>query len=190
MSDQTVTLERLADYLDAGRQPYDPVIEDDPSNAQQLAALERLRALSGQLVADEAAEVPPPDPSWFSGVMERVRQEARSGRDIPLAPDAADALSTLHMTEGAVRGLIREAGDSVAGAVVISCALSGDVSVVGTPVRVEVTISALKGEFVPAMADEVRAAVGLRLARQTELVVEAVDIVVGDVHLFENEVGR
>ena len=59
-----------------------------------------------------------------------------------------------------------------------------------SPVRVEVTISALRGEFVPVMADEVRQAVALQLSRQTELVVEAVDIVVGDVHLFETEVDR
>ncbi|AMM19228.1 hypothetical protein AX769_02620 [Frondihabitans sp. PAMC 28766] len=183
MSDQTVTLERLADYLDRGRRPYDPVIEDDPSNAMQLATLERLRVLSGRLVADEADEVPPPDPSWFSGVMDRVRQEARSGRDIPLGSD--DRFSVFHMTEGAVRGLIREAGDGIDGAVVISVALSGDVALPGASVRVEVTISALKGEFVPLMADDVRQAVALQLARQTELVVEAVDIVVGDIHLLE-----
>lgn len=188
MSDGTVTLERLADYLDSGRVPYDPAIEDDPENATQLATLERLRVLSGRVIADDASAVPPPDPSWFSGVMERVRLEARSGRDIPIT--AGDTQSVLHMTEGAVRGLIREAGDSVDGAVVISCSLSGPVDVPLSPVRVEVTISALRGEFVPAMADEVRQAVAQQLSRQTELVVEAVDIVVGDVHLFETEVER
>jgi hypothetical protein len=180
MSDQTVTLERLSDYLDAGRVPYDPVIEDDPENASQLATLERLRTLSGRVLADDASEVPPPDPSWFAGVMERVRLEARSGRDIPLG--SPDERSTLHMTEGAVRGLIREAGDSVPGAVVISCSLSGDVTLPEVPVRVEVVISALRGEFVPAMADEVREAVADRLRLQTELKIEAIDIVVGDVH--------
>ncbi|MCU1530358.1 MAG: hypothetical protein JWP75_4121 [Frondihabitans sp.] len=183
MSDQTVTLERLADYLDRGRVPYDPVIEDDPENATQLAALERLRSLSGEILADDAQRVPAPDPGWFGEVMARVRQEARSGRDIPL--ESTDTLTVLHLTEGAVRGLIREAGDSVPGAVVISCALSGDVATPATPVRVEVTISALRGEFVPAMADEVRDAVASILRRQTELSVEAVDIVVGDIHLFE-----
>jgi uncharacterized alkaline shock family protein YloU len=188
MSDDTVTLERLADYLDSGRRPYDPAIEDDPQNASQLATLERLRVLSGRVLDDDASAVPPPDPSWFGGVMARVRLEARSGRDIPIA--AGDAQSVLHMTEGAVRGLIREAGDSIDGAVVISCALSGEVDVPSAPIRVEVTISALRGEFVPAMADEVRQAVALRLARQTELVVEAVDIVIGDVHLLEAEVPR
>jgi hypothetical protein len=187
MSDQSVTLERLSDYLDRGRSPYDPRIEEDPEVFSQLATLERLRTLSGRLVADEAAALPAPDPSWLSGVMDRVRQEARSGRDIPLG--SGDLRYRLHMTEGAVRGLIREAGDSVPGSVVISCALDGDVGSPGSTVRVEVTISALRGEFVPAMADEVREAVTLRLLQQTELVVEAVDIVVGDIHLFEAEGG-
>lgn len=182
MSDPTVTLERLADYLDSGRVPYDPTIEDDPENASQLATLQRLRSLSSRIVAEDAAEAPEPDPGWIGSVMERVRQEARSGRDIPLE---SVGTVTLHMTEGAVRGLIREAGDSVPGAVVISCSLDGDVQAVGTPVRVEVTISALRGEYVPVMADEVREAVSLALLRQTELEVEAVDIVVGDVHLLE-----
>jgi len=182
MSGRTVTLERLAHYLDSGRVPYDPAIEDDPENASQLATLARLRLLSGELLADEAAAEPEPDVGWIAGVMERVRQEARSGRDIPL--DSAGP-AILHMTEGAVRGLIREAGDSVAGAVVISCSLRGDVSVPAAPVRVEVVISALRGQFVPVMADDVREAVTLALLRQTELDVEAVDIVVGDVHLLD-----
>jgi hypothetical protein len=182
MTDETVTLERLANYLDSGRIPYDPTIEDDPENASQLATLQRLRVLSGQLITDEAAAEPEPEPGWISGVMERVRQEARSGRDIPL--DSAEP-TTLHMTEGAVRGLIREAGDSVSGAVVISCSLRGDVSSPAAPIRVEVVISALRGEYVPVMADEVREAVTLELLRQTELDVEAVDIVVGDVHLLD-----
>lgn len=186
MSDETVTLERIAEYLDSGRRPYDPVIEEDPANQAQLAALARLRRLGGELVSDDAGRLPPPDPGWFATVMDRVRREARSGRDIPLA--APDPRAALHMTEGAVRGLIREAGDSVPGAIVISCSLDGDVTLPGTPVRVEVTISALRGEFVPAMADDVREAVALRLAQQTELVVEAVDIVVGDVHTLEREV--
>jgi hypothetical protein len=182
MSDPTVTLERLAHYLDSGRVPYDPTIEDDPENASQLATLQRLRLLSGRLVEEDAASEPPPDPSWISGVMERVRQEARSGRDIPLD---SGATARLHMTEGAVRGLIRAAGDSVPGAVVISCSLRGEVSAPASPVRVEVTISALRGTYVPVMADEVREAVTAQLLRQTELEIEAVDIVVDDVHLLE-----
>ncbi|ROQ39996.1 hypothetical protein EDF46_1631 [Frondihabitans sp. PhB188] len=180
MSDETVTLERLADYLDSGRIPYDPSIEEVPENAGQLAVLQRLRALSSRLVADEGTQESLADPSWFGGVMERVRREARSGRDIPLV--SSDLQSTLHLTEGAVRGLIREAGDSVPGAVVISCGLDGPLAEPGAPIHVEVTISALRGIFVPAMADEVREAVATRLLAQTELVVDSVDVIVGDVH--------
>jgi len=180
-----VSVERLSDYLDAGRQPWDSAIEEDPAALAQLAALERLRSMSVELVATDEAETPAPDPSWIAGVMSRVRLEARTGREIPLS--SPDERSRLHITEGAVRSLIREAGDSVTGAVVVSCGITGDVTLLDSPVRVDVAISALFGAAVPALAESVRNAVSRRLLQQTELVVEAVDVTVRDVHLAESE---
>jgi uncharacterized alkaline shock family protein YloU len=182
-----VSTERLADYLDAGREPYDPLIEDDPAALAQLVALQRLRALSADLVESDAAAAPAPDPSWIAGVMDRVRMESRTGRDIPLT--SPDARSTLHITEGAVRSLVREAGDSVPGSVVVSCGLSGDVGVDGAPIRVDVALSVVYGADVRQVADLVRGAVAEALSRQTELVVEALDVTVRDVHLGAREAG-
>jgi len=110
-----------------------------------------------------------------------VRLESRAGRQIPLT--SIDDRSTLHITEGAVRALIREAGDGVEGAMVISCSIRGDVSVPGALVRVEVVVSGLFGRSLPALADAVREAVSSRLSRQTELTIESVDVTVDDVHL-------
>jgi hypothetical protein len=180
-ADDGVSPERLVDYLDAGRQPYDPEIEESPEARAQLAALERLRAMGARLLESDAEASPAPDPSWISGVMDRVRLESRAGRQIPLA--SIDDRSTLHITEGAVRALIREAGDGVDGAMVISCTIHGDVSVPGALVRVEVVVSGLFGEPLPALAEAVQAAVSSSLSRQTELTLESVDVVVDDVHL-------
>jgi len=183
----SVSTERLADYLDAGREPYDRLIEDDPESLAQLLALERLRALSSELVEGDVAAAPAPDPSWIAGVMDRVRLESRTGRDIPLA--SPDARSTLHITEGAVRSIVREAGDSVPGAVVISCLLAGDVGVVDAPIRVDVAVSVLYGADLRRVAGLVREAVSEALARQTEIVVESLDVTVRDVHLGAREGG-
>ncbi|KQN41046.1 hypothetical protein [Frigoribacterium sp. Leaf44] len=180
-ADDGVSPERLVDYLDAGRQPYDPEIEESPEARAQLAALERLRAMGARLLESDAEASPAPDPSWISGVMDRVRLESRAGRQIPLA--SIDERSTLHITEGAVRALIREAGDGVDGAMVISCTIHGDVSVPGALVRVEVVVSGLFGEPLPALAEAVKSAVSSSLSRQTELTLESVDVVVDDVHL-------
>jgi len=180
-ADDAVSPERLVDYLDAGRQPYDPEIEESPEATAQLAALERLRSMGARLLEADAAATPAPDPSWIAGVMDRVRLESRAGRQIPLT--SIDDRSTLHITEGAVRALIREAGDGVEGAMVISCSIRGDVSVPGALVRVEVVVSGLFGRSLPALADAVREAVSSRLSRQTELTIESVDVTVDDVHL-------
>jgi len=187
VDDGPISMERLSDYLDAGREPYDPEIESDPSALAQLAALARLRSMTAGLVAEDAAAEPAPDPSWIAGVMSRVRLESRTGREIPLS--SPDPRSTLHVTEGAVRSLIREAGDSVPGAVVISCGIVGDVDRPDAVVGVEVAISALFGTTVPDVADAVREAVAAHLAAQTELVVEAVDVTVRDVHLLDTDGG-
>jgi len=186
--DAGVSTERLSDYLDSGREPYDPLIEDDPACLAQLLALQRLRSLSVGLVESDVAASPAPDPSWIAGVMDRVRRESRTGRDIPLA--SPDARSTLHITEGAVRSLVREAGDAVPGAVVVSCGLAGDVGVADAPVRVDVAVSVVYGADVRQVADRVRAAVAAALTRQTELVVEALDVTVRDVHLGARDGGR
>jgi hypothetical protein len=172
------TIDELADYLDAGMEPVDPTIDDSPACQNALAAIVRLRHASlGSL--DEAARAEAPaDESWVGGVLANISIEVRAGRDIPLRAVA----STEHpvMTEGAVRSLVRRAGDTVPGVVVSRCRLDGDVTELGTPVRVAVEIAVVQGHVIPTAADAVRAEVERTLAVQTDLVVEAVDVVVRD----------
>lgn len=111
----------------------------------------------------------------------RVALGPRDPADLdPRADDAAHH-------RGAVRGLIREAGDSVDGALVISCAIVGDVAQPDARVTVEVAISALYGVAVQPLANDVRDAVARHLLQQTELVVESVDVTVRDVHQLDDE---
>ncbi|GAA1493894.1 hypothetical protein [Curtobacterium herbarum] len=172
------TIDELADYLDAGMVPADPTIDDSPACQNALAAIMRLRHASlGSL--DEAAKAEAPaDESWIGGVLANISFEVRAGRDIPLRA----AAPTEHpvMTEGAVRSLVRRAGDEVPGVVVSRCVLDGDVTELASPVRVSVEIAVVAGHRIVPTADAVRLAVEEILAAQTDLTVEAVDVLVRD----------
>ncbi|OIH94523.1 hypothetical protein [Curtobacterium sp. MCBA15_001] len=172
------SIDELADYLDAGMQPADPSIDDSPACQNALAAIIRLRAASlGSLESAARSEAPATE-SWIGGVLANISIEARSGRDVPLK----SASPTEHpvMTEGAIRSLVRRAGDSVPGIVVARCAIEGDVTELLAPVRVTVEVAIVVGPAIHATADLVRTAVDQTLHEQTDLVVEAVDVVVRD----------
>lgn len=172
------TIDELSDYLDAGMVPADPTIDDSPACQNALAAIVRLRSASlGSL--DEAAKAEAPaDESWIGGVLANISLEVRAGRDIPLRA----AAPTEHpvMTEGAVRSLVRRAGDEVPGVVVSRCVLDGDVTELVSPVRVSVEIAVVAGHRIVPTAESVRRAVEDMLATQTDLTVEAVDVLVRD----------
>ncbi|KQQ05286.1 MULTISPECIES: Asp23/Gls24 family envelope stress response protein [unclassified Rathayibacter] len=174
-------IDELSDYLDRGRIPYDPVIEESPEHRRTLRALERVRALSTALIDDDAERLPAPDDSWFGSILTQVRREARAGRDIPLASVEPDV--SLTITEGAVRGLVREAGDSVPGVLVGRCRLVGDIDEPGVEVVVEVTISVFWGVPIAEAAQQVRERIHSRLLTQTELRVSTIDVRVEDVYL-------
>ncbi|PPF14260.1 Asp23/Gls24 family envelope stress response protein [Rathayibacter rathayi] len=176
-----IGIDELSDYLDRGRSPYDPAIEESPEHRRTLSALQRVRALSSALIDDDAARLPAPEESWFGSILTQVRREARAGRDIPLASVQPDVLLTI--TEGAVRGLVREAGDSVAGVLVGRCRLLGDVAEPGAEVVVELTISVFWGVPIAEAAQQVRERVHSRLLTQTELRVVRIDVRVEDVYL-------
>lgn len=172
------TIDELADYLDAGMTPPDPSIDDSPACQNALAAILRLRQSTlGSLDVAAAAE-PPVDESWIGGVLANISLEARAGRDVPLRPEAPTERPVL--TEGAIRSLVRGAGDAVPDALVARCRLEGDVTVLGAPVRVVVEIAVRTGSTIHTVADAVRQAVADELAAQTDLVVEAVDVAVKD----------
>ncbi|MCJ1714779.1 hypothetical protein ACLBWP_06815 [Microbacterium sp. M1A1_1b] len=172
------SIDELADYLDAGMQPADPSIDDSPACQNALSAIIRLRHASLGSLETAARSEAPADESWIGGVLANISIEARSGRDVPLRSESV----TEHpvMTEGAIRSLIRRAGDSVPGIVVARCAIEGDVTELLAPVRVTVEVAIMAGPAIHATADLVRAAVDHTLREQTDLVVESIDVLVRD----------
>lgn len=174
------TIEELSDYLDAGRRPYDPSIENSPGCRIALAALERLRSASLRVLEAEASKEPEPDENWIGGILANIGREARAGRRIPIAhPDPA---ADLGITEGSVRGLVRAAADTVDGIIVGGTALQGDVTLPGEPITVALEATAYFGHPIPATTELLREAVRTALELHTDLVIAAVDVTVVDVH--------
>lgn len=172
------TIDELADYLDAGMQPADPGIDHSPACQNALAAIVRLRQSSLGSLEAAAEQEAPADESWISGVLANISIEARAGRDVPLRPAAVTERPT--MTEGAIRSLVRSAGDGVPDALIARCTLEGDVTELGAPVRVVVEIAVRAGSTIHVVASTVRETVAAVLDAQTDLVVESVDVVVRD----------
>ena len=172
------TIDELADYLDAGMQPADPSIDDSAACQNALAALVRLRQSSLGSLDVAAEQEAPADESWIGGVLANISLEARAGRDVPLRPSVPTERPVV--TEGAVRSLVRTAGDVVPGVVIVRCSLQGDVTRLGAPVRVLVELAIRSGTPIHPAAEHVRQAVAATLAEQTDLLVEAVDVRVRD----------
>ncbi|MBK4348203.1 Asp23/Gls24 family envelope stress response protein [Lacisediminihabitans changchengi] len=181
------SLADLSDYLDRGRQPAIAAIDNNPECQAMLASLERVAGLSRQLVVRDAAEAPPVDDGWVGALLGTIGRELRAGRDIPYA--VSDPGTRLSITEGAVRELVRAAGDSVEGVLVGSCSISGDVTVPGAEVTVALTISVVLSAPVTQLAQAVRDRVRTELLKHTELRVGAIDVTVVDVHLWVSEEG-
>ncbi|MCU1407779.1 MAG: hypothetical protein JWQ43_4082 [Glaciihabitans sp.] len=179
------TIEELGDYLDAGCQPSDPSIDDSPGCQIALAALGRLRTLSVAMLEAEALDEPPRDDSWLTAIVNNIGLDARAGRDIPIQHSAPSA--RLSVTEGAVRGMIRAAGDSVAGVIIGSCRLDGDVTVPGEPITVRLEASVAWGAPMVDVANQVRRAVYTEMLRHTELTIVAIDVTIHDVMFVRAE---
>ena len=173
------TIEELTDYLEAGRTPSDPSIDRSPACRLALDALERLSRLTPDLIAADLAAEPETDESWVRRVLGGIVLEARAGRRIPLAPPQPN--TALVITEGAVRGLVRGAENVVPGVLVGRCRFEGDVSVLGSPVRVLVDVSVPYGQAIPNLTARLRAEIADRLAAHTQLDITAIDITVRDV---------
>ena len=177
IGDSGYTLEQLGDYLDSGRTPAIPAIDDNAECQAVLASLERFSSLSQELVERDAAASPAIDESWFGALLAQVTLEARAGRDLPLA--SADPRIRLSITEGAVREFVRAAGDAVDGVLVGRCSLTSS----DAGVAVDISISVQLGTPVHAAAETVRQAVYTELLKHTELLIESVDVTVTDVHV-------
>ena len=173
------TLDELTDYLEAGRQPADRSIDESPGCRLALDALERLHGLGAELLAAEAAAEPAVDENWVDRILSGIAMDARAGRRIPFA--SADPHVELGITEGAVRGLIRAAENAVPGLLIGRCRLDGDVTVADAPIRVEIDASALHGQPIPVVAEQLRTEVDRGLRAHTELNIVAIDIAIRDV---------
>ena len=178
------TLDELSDYLDSGRSPADPSIDDSPDCQLALASLERLRDLSLRVIELDGETQPKASDTWVAGILSQIGLEAHAGRDIPVQHSSPEA--RLVITEGAVRGLIRSAGDSVGGVLVGRCRLDGDVTLPGAPVLIALDATVFWGERIPDVVDRLREAVFTELLRHTELDVVAIDITVHDVHVVQS----
>ncbi|BDZ45786.1 hypothetical protein [Naasia aerilata] len=117
------TVDQLSDYLDLARTPRDEAIESSAAAQNALAALSRLRKVAAKLIEAEAEAAPVRAPSWFKAILDQIGVQAHAGRDIPLHHD--DARAHLAISEGAVRALIRTAGDGIDGVLVERSRLEG-----------------------------------------------------------------
>lgn len=175
------TVDDLSAYLDRGRTPAIAAIDDSPECQAMLASMERVGSLARELLAQDVREHPALEEGWLGGLLTSISREVRAGRDIPLA--SPDPRTSLSITEGAVRELIRAAGDSVDGVLVGSCSVDGDVTTPDAGVRVALTISVVLHSPVQELAESVRQRVYSELLSHTELVIESIDVTVVDVHV-------
>ena len=174
------TFEELSDYLDRDRTPADPSIDGSPECQIALRGMQRLRNTHRALLKKDVERESEREDSWVNSILQHINLEARAGRDIPISHPSPSA--RLSVTEGAVRGILRAAGDSVPNIIVGRCHLDGDVSEPGAPVIVRVDATVLEGEIIPSLADQLREAVYAALSQHTELAVEAVDITIRDLY--------
>lgn len=175
------TMEELGAYLDRGRVPRDASIENSPACRLALSGMQRLRELSWDAMQYRAEDDPDRDSAWISGLLDTIRNEVRSGRDVPV--EHPDPRLRLTMTEAAVRGLVRRAGDTMGGVVMGRCTLDGDLAESGTPIRVEVTASIAYGLPADVTANRLRDRIAEVLSRHTEIVIDRIDVVFDDVHV-------
>ncbi|MFD1721321.1 hypothetical protein [Amnibacterium endophyticum] len=171
------TIDELADYLDAGRTLPDPSIEGSAACRHALAALERLRALAPELLVDDAPEAEPAD-GFLARVMSGIALDAHAGADFPLVDSGTD--SSITMTEGALRALIRAAGDGEPGVLVGRVRFVGDLQDPHAPLTVRVAATVAHGLPIPAAAERLRAAVDAAVRRHTRFERLRIDVEVQD----------
>jgi len=174
------TIEELGDYLDAGRQPRNASIENSPGSRIALDSLARLRRESWAMLEEEAIADPGRDRIWMQNVIANISREAKAGRDIPISHPHPS--TTLKITEGSVRGLIRAVGDGTGGAIIGKVTLDGDVTIPREPITVSVTASVYYGQNLAHLARLIRQRIAAELRTQTELNIVAIDVAIQDVH--------
>ena len=172
------TIDDLADYLDAGRHPYDPVIESSPACRHALAALERLRVLSADLLTDAVPDGDFDDDAWLERVMSGIARNARNGADFVLTAAAPDTI--LVMTEGALRALIRAGGDHEPGFLVGRIRFAGDLSEPAGAITIAVDVTVAHGLPIPDAVERLRTRISSTVLQHTEFQQLRVDVTVED----------
>lgn len=170
------TLDELNDYLDDDRRPADPSIDNSPACQIALGALERLRAVTGAYL-DEDDPPSASDQSWIAGALSAISLEARAGRSFPYPRTETDTVA--HVTEGALRGLIRSIGDDAGGLIV------GKVRFGPTedeqPVDLRIEVAAVYGSPIAGTVEAFTRTLDLVLRRQAPMPVGRIDVHVVDV---------
>ncbi|NQX13874.1 hypothetical protein HQQ80_19780 [Microbacteriaceae bacterium VKM Ac-2855] len=177
------TLDELADYLDAGRSPADPSIESSAECRLYLDALARLRNRSWDALREEAGSRQGRDDTWINGLLRSIRDEIRTGRDIPI--DDPDPSIRLSISEAAVHGLIRATADTVEGIILARTQLEGDVSTRGAAITVAITAAVEYGRDLQRTADALRERVRTVLAEHTELTVALITVTIDDLYVTQ-----
>lgn len=173
------TVDELADYYDAGLTPADPSIDNSAGCQIALAAIRRLRTLTNAFIEEEARTLPPPDETWITGILNQIGAQAQAGRDVPL--HLLEGEGSVVITEGAVRAIVRSAGDRVPGLIVGRVSLIGDITRPGRPVTVDVDATVMWGQNIPDSAEQLKRAIDAELRKHTYLNVTSIDVSVHDV---------
>jgi hypothetical protein len=179
------TVESLSDYLDRGREPRDPSIESSPAAQNALAALSRLRAIAPRVLAADADHFAPENENWIKRILDQIGVQAHAGRDIPIPHDVPGAV--LSISEGAVRSLVRDAGDATEGLIVERCRLDGDVETPDTPIDIHVVVSTFDGLDQAEITAEFSERVRDVLAEHTHLNIRDITVRVHDSDLSEED---
>ena len=179
------TVESLSDYLDRGREPRDASIESSPAAQHALAALSRLRSVAPRVMAAKADDFAPKNENWIKRILDQIGVQANAGRDIPIPHDVEGA--ELSISEGAVRALVREAGDRTDGLIVERCRLDGDVETPNAPIRIDVVVSTFEGMDEDLVTAEFGSYVREALEMHTTLNISAITVRVHDTDLHEEE---
>lgn len=179
------TVDQLSDYLDHGRQPRNPAIEASPAAQHALAALSRLRAVAPRIVEADAEYFAPKHENWISRILDQIGVQAHAGRDIPIIYDVPGA--ELSISEGAVRALVREAGDETDGLLVERTRLEGDLETLGAPIEVHVVVSTFADASDAHVVPSFRHRVIETVREHTDIVVTRVTVRVHDSDITDED---
>lgn len=175
------SVEELSDYLDQDRTPPDTSIENSAGCRIALAALTRLRDMSAEWIEAEAAREGSRDDGWVQQILAHIGHEAHAGRSIPLRHSSPDA--RLAITEGAVRGIVRAAGDRLGGIIIERVRLNGDVIIPGQPIEISIDATAFWGHSIPDAVEAVRDGILAALTTHTELTIARIDVAIHDIQI-------